>query len=59
VLNPNERTETRKQREKDRTDQYYKTNPDLDFLLKLEETELTILVAVNRGRVEGGKNEKK
>jgi hypothetical protein len=59
VLNPNERTETRKQREKDRTDQNYKTNSDLDFLLKLEGTELTTLVAVIRDRVEGGKNAKK
>jgi hypothetical protein len=59
VLNPNERTETRKHREKDRTDQNYKTNSDLDFLLKLEGTELTTLVAVIRDRVEGGKKCKK
>jgi hypothetical protein len=59
VLNLNERTETRKQREKDRTDQNYKTNSDLDSLLKLEGTELTTLVAVIRDRVEGGKNAKK
>ena len=58
VLNPIERTETRKQLEKDRTDRNFKTNSDLDFLLKLEGTEVTILVAVIRDRIEGGKNGK-
>ena len=36
-----------------------KTDSDLDFLLKLEGTELTTLVAIIRDRVEGGKNGKK
>ena len=31
-----------------------KTESDLDFLLKLDEAELTTLVAIIRDRVEGG-----